>query len=118
MPTPKLDTTAAELNRAAIADPNRIPITLETGFMRGVDNIINVTLRKPLAHALRGLSISDVIQQDVNALIKLVPRISEPPMTEPEVASLEAQDILKIGMAVMGFFADKEKKSLIESMTS
>ncbi|MBS7724594.1 phage tail assembly protein [Pseudomonas lalucatii] len=69
------------------------PIVLEQAIARGKERIDSITLRKPAAGELRGLKLADLLQGDVNAVIRLVPRISQPTLTEPEVAALDVVDL-------------------------
>ena len=82
-------------------------ITLDTPIKQGEEQIEMVELRRPNAGELRGLSIADILQLDVNANIKLLPRISNPMLTEHQVASLDPADLTQMASAVAGFFLPK-----------
>ncbi|GEM_PF-114351 len=99
----KLTEEQIEANRAAIQDPNQTLITLGAGFARGSQTITEVILYKPKGQTLRGLSITSVLQGDVDALIKLVPRISFPSLTEADVGNLDLQDLVKLQMGIVTF---------------
>lgn len=80
------------------------PLVLEQPIQRGEKNsITEITLRKPAAGELRGLKLADLINGDVNATIRLVPRISQPSLTEQEVAALDVADLLGCADAIAGF---------------
>ncbi len=80
------------------------PLVLERPIPRGEKNsITEITLRKPAAGELRGLKLADLINGDVNATIRLVPRISQPSLTEQEVAALDVADLLGCADAIAGF---------------
>lgn len=80
------------------------PLALEQPIPRGEKNsITEITLRKPAAGELRGLKLADLINGDVNATIRLVPRISQPSLTEQEVAALDVADLLGCADAIAGF---------------
>jgi len=80
------------------------PIVLEQPIKRGEKNTITeITLRKPAAGELRGLKLADLINGDVNATIRLVPRISQPSLTEQEVGALDVADLLGCADAIAGF---------------
>jgi len=80
------------------------PIVLEKAIQRGEKNTITeITLRKPAAGELRGLKLGDLINGDVNATIRLVPRISQPTLTEQEAAALDPADLLACADVVAGF---------------
>lgn len=80
------------------------PIVLEQPIKRGESKpITEITLRKPAAGELRGLKLADLINGDVNATIRLVPRISQPTLTEQEVAALDVADLLSCADAIASF---------------
>lgn len=83
------------------------PIILEQAIKRGESSITEITLRKPAAGELRGLKLADLINGDVNATIRLVPRISQPTLTEQEVAALDVADLLGCADAIAGFLQKK-----------
>lgn len=69
------------------------PIVLEQPIKRGDTTITEITLRKPASGELRGLKLVDLLNGDVNATIRLVPRISTPTLTEQDVAALDVADL-------------------------
>ena len=80
------------------------PLVLERPIPRGEKNsITEITLRKPAAGELRGLKLADLINGDVNATIRLVPRISQPSLTEQEVSALDVADLLGCADTIAGF---------------
>ncbi|GGY03713.1 phage tail assembly protein [Paludibacterium paludis] len=87
------------------------PITLDEPITRGDQKISAVTLRKPGAGELRGVSLIDLMQMDVASLIKVVPRISTPTLTEQEVSRLDPADLVQLGTEVSGFLLPKRVKS-------
>lgn len=82
-------------------------IDLDTPVKRGETAIARVQLRKPQGGELRGLSLVDLAQLDVNALHKLLPRITIPTLTLPEVQALDPADLLALGAEVSGFLLQK-----------
>ncbi|MDD3652399.1 phage tail assembly protein [Immundisolibacter sp.] len=80
------------------------PITLEQPIQRGDTTIATLELRKPCAGELRGIKIIDLMQMDADALIKVIPRISNPTLTDHEAARIDPADLLQIGAEVVGFF--------------
>lgn len=88
----------------AIENPDVVNIEFDDGFKRGNDTIKNVQLNKPKTYALRGLSLSNVLQMDVDALAKLATRITVPTMTEQDVYDLSPADFTVLGVTMIGFF--------------
>ncbi len=91
-------------------------VTLETPIIRGETSIAAVQLRKPKAGALRGLQLQSVLQGDVNAMITLIPRITEPPLLQQEAENLEAEDLAALAATVMGFFMSKADQAALAQM--
>lgn len=82
-------------------------ITLDQPIQRGESQIASVEMRKPAAGELRGLNLNDLLQMDVAALHKVIPRISSPTLTEAEVSALDPADLTQLGAAVAGFLLPK-----------
>nr|WP_300309231.1 phage tail assembly protein [Halomonas sp.] len=92
---------------------NTEEITLETPIQRGEKAIEKIFLRKPTAGELRGLALSEVLQLQVDALVKLTPRLSSPALTEPEMRNLDPADLVQIGGAIASFLLTKRAKGEI-----
>lgn len=80
-----------------------VDVEFENPIVRGAQTIAQVTLRKPGGGELRGLQIAALLNMDVNAIAKLVPRISNPILTEADVFSLEADDLTELSSKVTDF---------------
>lgn len=83
-------------------------VTLVAPLKRASGDVVAVGLRKPDVGCLRGLKLTDVLQMDVNALSRLLPRITEPSLLPDEVAALDPADFLALAAQVVGFFATAE----------
>lgn len=84
---------------------NENVVTLENPIKRGDTLIETITLIKPNAGTLRGVSLQDVATSDVNALIKVLPRMTYPSLTEHEVVNLELPDMIALAGQVIGFLS-------------
>ena len=106
--TTNTDTTApaAPANTAAT-------VTLECPITRGATTITQLHLRKPKAGEMRGLNMTDVVQMDVNALTKLLPRITTPILTELEIGNMDPADLMQLGSEVSAFLVPKRMAYLI-----
>lgn len=82
-------------------------VTLIKPITRGEQVITDVTLSKPTAGTLRGVSLASVANSDVDALIKVLPRMTMPSLTEQEVAALELPDVMSFAAMVVGFLSPK-----------
>ncbi|HAH9968350.1 TPA: phage tail assembly protein [Escherichia coli] len=80
-------------------------ITLDNPVKRGEQVIEQVTLMKPNAGTLRGVSLAAVANSEVDALIKVLSRMTAPMLTEQEVAALELPDLVALAGKVVGFLS-------------
>lgn len=92
-----------------LADDNTV--SLDTPIRRGTSTIDSITLRKPNSGELRGVSLSELLQMDVNSLVKVIPRISSPTLTAVEVTSMDPADLFALGTKVSGFLLQKSMKT-------
>ncbi|MEG6253260.1 MULTISPECIES: phage tail assembly protein [Enterobacter cloacae complex] len=80
-------------------------VILDNPIMRGEQKIGEVTVTKPNAGTLRGVSLASLANSDVDALIKVLPRMTYPALTEHEVMRLEASDLILFAGKVVGFLS-------------
>jgi hypothetical protein len=80
-------------------------VMLDSPVLRGEQKIEKVTVVKPNAGTLRGVSLASLAQSDVDALIKVLPRMTSPALTEHEIARLDASDLLSFAGKVVGFLS-------------
>lgn len=85
-------------------------ITLETPIQQGEKEITEITLRKPQAGELRGLSIVELLNMDVQSICILLPRISTPMITKEQAAKMDTVDICQVGGVVANFFVTAKVK--------
>lgn len=84
-------------------------VSLDKPITRDGQTIGLLHLRKPNAGELRGLSLINVLQMDVDALATLVPRIGTPTVHKAEVLQMDPADLLALGIVVAGFFQRKDE---------
>jgi len=82
-------------------------ITLDRPIQRAGQTISALQLRKPTAGELRGLSLVNVLQMDVDAIATLLPRISVPTIHKLECLAMDPADLLACGIVVAGFLQQK-----------
>lgn len=92
-------------------DPNLETVTLDTPIVRGDAVISQITIRKPKAGSLRGLSLTDVLKLEFDAIAKLVPRVASPVLVEHDLADMDLADFTKVATAVVGFFASPAERA-------
>ena len=80
-------------------------ITLTKPIKRGDQEIAKITLHKPDAGQLRGVSLRACLDMETDAICTVVPRISDPKITPQEMNSraIEPHDLLQMGAALAGF---------------
>ena len=103
-----MNTESAIATTDEAADPN--VIVLETPIQRGEQVIRSVRLRKPTAGDLRGIKLHDLAQMDVTALVTLLPRITQPLLTQHDAAKLEPADLLEVAHVMSAFFVPKASR--------
>lgn len=91
------------------------PIELAQPITRGKTEVKQITLRRPGSGELRGLKLADLVQGDVNAVIRLVPRISQPTLLEQEVAGLDAYDLTRCADEIAVFLQTPPQKPTEEA---
>lgn len=94
-------------------NPNTV--ILDTPIERAGQTITEVTLRHPSTGELRGTTLNDLCNLDVDALSKVLPRISTPTLTASEVSKMNPADFVQLGATFSGFLAPK---ALLASMAS
>ncbi|MBR7777381.1 phage tail assembly protein [Undibacterium rugosum] len=98
---------------AAIASTDKI-IVLDEPLKRGDNLIEQITIRKPKAGELRGVSLVDLGNINVVALQQVLPRISTPILTSQDVANLDPADLLEIGAEVASFLVKKADRMVFQ----
>lgn len=109
-------TDIANTETAAAKQPKFETITLSEPISRGETEIKEFILRKPKAGELRGLTLTDLLTADIACIIKVVPRISMPSLTDAEAANLEPEDLAQCGGAIRGFFMTKAERQMMDQM--
>lgn len=91
------DVKSAEAKTFALHEP----------LKRGSETIKELTIRKLTTGALRGLSLAEVVRMDTDSIIKLLPRITSPALTEAEAKQLSVADVFEAGSEIVGFLLPK-----------
>lgn len=82
--------------------PNTVTLT-EPITIDGKD-VSKITLRKPGTGELRGLKLAEIMTMDVNTLITLFPRITQPPLREDQITALDPADFTAMATGCLRFF--------------
>lgn len=105
------DAAAAPASVTNQDNPNVRVVELDEPIQRGEQTIPAITIRKPDAGALRGVSLVALGQIDVNALQIVLPRVSSPMLTALEVARLDPADLMSLGAAIASFLLTKADRA-------
>ncbi|MBU70868.1 phage tail assembly protein [Spongiibacter sp.] len=89
-----------------MTEKNHSLITLKKPIKRGEQEITELTLRKPNTGALRGCRLSMLLNSDVDSLITVLPRITEPALTEHDIADMDVKDLVSCAGEVVGFLTE------------
>jgi hypothetical protein len=105
-----------DIDKNLAAAPKIQTVDLSEPIMRGETRIEKLDLRKPKAGELRGLSLTDLLTADISCIIKVLPRISMPSITDAEAANLELEDLAQCGGVIRGFFMTKAERAMMDQM--
>ncbi|MEN8292067.1 phage tail assembly protein [Acinetobacter radioresistens] len=104
------------LNQAAIKNPNEEVVELDYPIKVGDSQVTAVTVRKPNIKALSGTSLQEIFNYDVNALIKVLPRVTTPALTPQQVLDLDPSDFSQMGAQLVSFLYPKAAQQAIQEM--
>lgn len=91
-------------------------VTLEQPIPRSEGEIKTLTLRKPKSGELRKLSLKDILTSEIDTILELLPRISDPILTDAEVDDLCPGDLAQVGGVIRGFFLTPAERAGYQKM--
>lgn len=115
------DAGAAAIASTDAAPQDKLPphtVLLDTPIQRGNQTITSVTLRKPTTGDLRGTTLNALANLDVDAMRKVLPRISTPTLTEADVLRLDPADLMQLGGEFADFLLSKAVKASMDFPTA
>lgn len=83
---------------------NTQTLKLSTPIKRGDKELTEIVLHKPNVAAMRGIALRLLLDMNVDAVVAVLPRISDPQLSEGEINNLDAPDLLQAAILVAGFF--------------
>ncbi|WP_312110662.1 phage tail assembly protein [Pantoea septica] len=90
---------------------NEKAVELDTPILRGKTEVTSVTVRKPQAGALRGIRLQALMDMDVNAMMAVLPRVTNPALTVQEINEMDPADLLSLSVEVITFLLPKSALS-------
>ena len=88
-------------------------VDLDTPIERGEQKIEQLKIRKPKSGELRSLNLVDLGQLKTDALIKVLPRITMPTITQAEAENLDPADLLACGAEIGSFLLQKSQRMAV-----
>jgi hypothetical protein len=95
MPPPKAE-PATEHNPLMLGKP----IPLSTPIQRGDSEIKEISLMKPIGASVTDVSLFELMRVETNAIVAVLPRISQPPITVIEANMMSAADLFRVGQRI------------------
>lgn len=86
-------------------------VELDEPIVRGETEITSVTVRKPKSGALRGVRLVALMDMDVTAMTEVLPRITDPALTKPEIMAMSPGDLLNMSIEVVNFLLPKSMQA-------
>lgn len=87
-------------------DDVQVEVSLKKPVKHGDSSISRVIVCEPTESSLRGLTLTDVLKLDSEALRILIPRLTTPTLHANHTAALCAADRLRLALAIQSFFGD------------
>lgn len=100
-----------EAQMLAQQEKNEGVVTLDSPIVRGNVTITEITVRKPQSGALRGTRLQALMEMDVDSIMTVLPRVTYPVLTKPELLVMDPADLINLGVEVVGFLLPKSAKS-------
>ncbi|MCT9416984.1 phage tail assembly protein [Acinetobacter baumannii] len=105
------------INQEQIKNPNEEVVTLEEPIRMGEQIITQVTIRKPGVKALSGTSLKDIYNHDVDALCRVLPRVTSPALTPQQIVMMDPVDFAQLGGHLVTFLYPKELQKFLKEQT-
>ncbi|MEM8060258.1 phage tail assembly protein [Morganella morganii subsp. sibonii] len=86
-------------------------VELDDPIMRGETEITRVTVRKPKSGELRGVRLQVLMEMDVISMTEVLPRITDPSLTKPEISAMTPGDLLNMSIEVVNFLLPKSMQN-------
>ena len=86
-------------------------VALDAPIQRGEQTIESIQIRKPKSGELRGLALVELGQLKVDALTKLLPRVTMPMLTPAEVSNMDPADLLACGAEIGSFLLQRAQRT-------
>lgn len=82
---------------------NQATVKLDEPIKRGEEELTEVVVRKPNTGALRGVRLQALMDMDVLSMSEVLPRITSPSLTKPEIMAMNPADLVLLSIEVVNF---------------
>ncbi|WP_430247358.1 phage tail assembly protein [Providencia sp. PAZ2] len=82
---------------------NQATVKLDEPIKRGEAELTEVVIRKPNTGALRGVRLQALMDMDVLSMSEVLPRITSPSLTKPEIMAMNPADLVLLSIEVVNF---------------
>lgn len=86
-------------------------VVLDEPIRRSETEIREVVVRKPNSGALRGVRLQALLEMDVNYMTDVLPRVTTPALTKPEILAMDPGDLLNLSVEVVNFLLPKSMRT-------
>lgn len=86
--------------------PKFVDVALSVPIIRGEQKIDKLKLRRPDTSALRGCSLGALVNSNVDQLMVILPRITDPALTDADVINMDIKDLVACAGEVVGFLTE------------
>lgn len=86
-------------------------VTLDYPFKSAGVPIETVEVRQPRAGEMRGVSLTQLAINDVDSIIKVLPRITTPVIYPADAERMDLADLLFMGRVIQAFLLGKKQRS-------
>ncbi|HAV5548537.1 MULTISPECIES: phage tail assembly protein [Acinetobacter] len=107
-----------EINQEHIKNPNEEVVALVVPIQMGEGMITHITVRKPGVKALSGTSLQAIYQYDVDALCKVLPRVTSPALTPQQIYQMDTVDFANLGGHLVTFLYPEAVQKEIKAQTT
>lgn len=108
--SPALAASVAATEAPAL-DVDSNTVTLGYALMRGEQEIKTISFRKPVTGDLCGLTVTQLLNTDVDQMSAFLPRITTPSIMASEIEKLPVSDFLNLSMKALGFFTESPSQT-------
>ena len=95
---------------------NTVTVKLEYPIERANNQTIDtLTIRKPKPRHLKGINNVELANLNTDAVLKVLPRVCEPPVFADDLDDLDPHDLISLGGAIVSFFTSAEERREVQA---